>query len=131
MSGNGVLSKQTNPQKTSSPREEIAIIKIRGYLDMITAEQLDKAIMSLLKAHQFNIIVDLQDVEYISSSGWGVFLGNIKEIREKGGDLKLTRMKPDVFEVYKVLEFFWFIKSYAAIDEAVYEFDQHISPMAG
>lgn len=98
---------------------------------MVTAEQLDKAIMSLLKRKQYNIIVDLQDVEYISSSGWGVFLGNIKEIREKGGDLKLTRMNPDVFEVYKVLEFFWFIKSYASIEDAVYEFDQHISPMAG
>jgi len=131
MSGNGVLSKQTKSQNTSPPKEEISIVKIRGYLDMITAEQLDKAIMSLLKSKQFNIIVDLQDVEYISSSGWGVFLGNIKEIREKGGDLKLTQMNPDVFEVYKVLEFFWFIKSYAAIEDAVYEFDQHISPMAG
>lgn len=130
MSGNGALSKQTHSQKNAPAREEISVIRIKGYLDMITAEQLDKTIMSLLKSQEFNIIVDLHDVEYISSSGWGVFLGNIKEIREQGGDLKLTRMNPDVFEVYKVLEFFWFIKSYVSIEEAVYEFDEHISPMA-
>lgn len=123
MSGNGVVHTK------NGAKEEISIVRIKGYLDMITAEQLDKAIGTLIRGKRYNIIVDLRDVEYISSSGWGVFLGNIKEIREKGGDLKLSNMTQDVYEVYKVLEFFWFIKSYISIADAISDFDHHVEPM--
>lgn len=110
-------------------KKPISVIKVGGYIDITTSDELEKAIESILKSYCYNIIVDLKDVDYISSRGWSIFLSRIKEIRDHGGDLKLARMKPDVFEVYEVLEFFWFLKVYDTLEEAISDFDLGIPPM--
>jgi len=102
---------------------EINVIKVRGNLELLTAEQLDEVIESVVRSEACNIIVDLQDVVYISSKGWGVFLSKIKEIRETGGDLVLTAMRPEVHEVFRLLEFDMFLKSYPTIFDAANNFD--------
>ena len=98
---------------------EISVVKIKGYLDVVTAEALDKTICSLVAESCLKIVFDLNDVDYICSRGWSVFLSNMKEIRHKGGDIKLAGMKPGVYEVFRVLEFFWFLDSYSSVEAAV------------
>jgi anti-sigma B factor antagonist len=98
---------------------------VGGYLDAITAEALDQAIQSVTKSGQFNIIIDLTDAEYIASMGWSIFLNHIKKLRDNKGDLKLANMNDGVSEVYKVLEFFWFMNAYQTIEEAVTAFDEN------
>ncbi|MCG8606898.1 STAS domain-containing protein, partial [bacterium] len=103
----------------SLPKKPIYIIKVGGYLDAITAEALDQAILAVTKSGQFNIIIDLTDAEYIASMGWSIFLNHIKKLRDNQGDLKLANMNDGVFEVYKVLEFFWFLNAYQTVEEAI------------
>jgi anti-sigma B factor antagonist len=105
------------------------VIKVGGYIDFTTSDEIEKVLTAVLKSNRYKIIIDLADVDYISSRGWSIFLGKIKEIREQGGDLKLARMKPDVYQVYEVLEFFWFLRSYTTLEEAVTEFDKGVPPM--
>ncbi len=100
----------------------IAVIKVGGYIDTTTSAELEHALDSLLKAGTFDIIIDLGNVDYISSAGWGIFISEIKGIREKGGDLKLVRMIPDVYEVFELLEFHYILKAFDTIDEAVNDF---------
>ena len=107
----------------------INVVKVVGYIDFTTSEEIDSVIDSLVTKNSFNIILDLAEVDYISSRGWSIFLSKLKEIRDKGGDLKLARLKPDVFQVYELLEFFWFLKTYNTIEEAVEEFDEGVPPM--
>lgn len=107
----------------------IAIIKVGGYIDTTTSAELEHSLDALLKAGTYNIIIDLGNVDYISSAGWGIFISEIKGIREKGGDLKLVRMIPDVYEVFELLEFHYILKAFDTIEEAVSDFDR--SGMAG
>jgi len=102
----------------------IAIIKVGGYIDTTTSAELEHSLDNLLKAGTFNIIIDLGNVDYISSAGWGIFISEIKGIREKGGDLKLVRMIPDVYEVFELLEFHYILKAFDTIEEAVADFDR-------
>ena len=102
----------------------IAVIKVGGYIDTTTSAELEHALDSLLKAGTYDIIIDLGNVDYISSAGWGIFISEIKGIREKGGDLKLVRMIPDVYEVFELLEFHYILKAFDSIDEAVHDFSK-------
>ncbi len=102
----------------------IAIIKVGGYIDTTTSAELEHSLDALLKAGTYNIIIDLGNVDYISSAGWGIFISEIKGIREKGGDLKLVRMIPDVYEVFELLEFHYILKAFDTIEEAVADFDR-------
>ena len=70
----------------------VSILKVSGYLDTTTAGELENALYGLLDRNLFKIVVDLSGVNYISSAGWGIFIGEIKRIRNHGGDLKLSGM---------------------------------------
>ena len=109
--------------------KQITVIRIGGYMEFCTADELDKVLAVLLQKQSYNIIVDLAAVDYISSRGWSIFLSKIKEIRENDGDIKLTNMNSNVYEVYKVLEFFWFLRVYDSMSEAVRDFDLGVPPM--
>lgn len=102
---------------------QISIIKVGGYIDTTTSSELERALDSLLKQGRFFIIVDLGNVDYISSAGWGIFISEIKSIRENGGDLKLVRMVPDVYEIFELLEFHHILDVYDTVDEAVNKFE--------
>ncbi len=102
---------------------QISIIKVGGYIDTTTSSELERALDSLLKQGRFFIIVDLGNVDYISSAGWGIFISEIKSIRENGGDLKLVRMVPDVYEIFELLEFHHILDVYDTVDEAINKFE--------
>jgi anti-anti-sigma factor len=113
---------QVSVDKTGS-QGDISIIRVGGYIDTTTSSELERALDGLLKAGVFRIIIDLNSVDYISSAGWGIFISEIKGIRERGGDLKLARMIPDVFEVFELLEFHYILKAFDTIEQAVRDFD--------
>ncbi len=101
---------------------EISIISVQGYVDTTTSSELEESLKRLLRKGRFDIVIDLGEVSYISSAGWGIFISEIKEIRENGGDLKLAAMTGDVYEVFELLEFQTILESYDSVDEAVYGF---------
>ncbi len=109
--------------EVSGGRNHISIIKVGGYIDTTTSSELERALNSLLKQGRFYIIVDLGNVDYISSAGWGIFISEIKSIRENGGDLKLVRMVPDVYEIFELLEFHHILDVYDKVEDAVNKFE--------
>ncbi|MFQ5636752.1 MAG: STAS domain-containing protein [bacterium] len=113
---------QVSVEKAGS-QQHISIIKVGGYIDTTTSAELEHALSSILKANRYSIIIDLGNVDYISSAGWGIFISEIKGIREKKGDLKLVRMIPDVFEVFELLEFHYILKAFDTLEEAISDFD--------
>ena len=98
------------------------ILRLDGVLDTLTAPSLDQVITQLLQQKRYNLVCDLAGVNYVSSAGWGIFISHIKEVRENQGDLKLTRLHPDVYEIFELLEFDTVIKSYESVDKAAGDF---------
>jgi anti-anti-sigma factor len=70
----------------------------------------------------FKIVMDLSEVTYISSAGWGVFIEEIRVIQSSGGDLKLAGLRSEVEEIYKLLEFETILSVYGTVEEAVSTF---------
>lgn len=104
-------------------RLDIALLSLIGYVDTTTCRELTKVIQDLIRQKKYLIITDLGGVSYISSAGWGVFVGELKNIRDKGGDLKIVQMNPEVHEVFEMLEFNRILNYYESLEEAIDEFD--------
>ena len=98
------------------------VLRMRGIIDSGTAQFLEDKFNELVSANTVRIVADLGDVTYISSAGWGIFVGEIKGIRQRGGDIKLAAMHPDVREVFELLEFSALLKPYATKEEALAAF---------
>ncbi|PJA28869.1 MAG: hypothetical protein CO189_03885 [candidate division Zixibacteria bacterium CG_4_9_14_3_um_filter_46_8] len=107
---------------TVGEENEITLVRVDGVIDTMTATDLEKVINSLLDQKRFGIIIDLAGVDYISSAGWGIFISNIREIRQQGGDIKLARMIPNVYEIFELLEFDSILKAFDDLEEAKAEF---------
>ena len=98
---------------------EIVIIQPRGYIDAITYTDVEETIANQLAQKYYKIIINLAQCEYVNSSGWGVFIREIKEIRKNNGDLVLVNMLPDVYMVYDTMEFSKILKSLASLQEGI------------
>ena len=89
----------------------------------MTSTELEKVMNSLLEQGKYRIVVDLGGVDYISSAGWGIFISNIREIRQNSGDIKLARMIPNVYEIFELLEFDSILRAFESIEKAKADFD--------
>lgn len=99
--------------------KDVTLVSVKGFIDTNTAPEFDKVFQSILGEKKFNLVVDLKDVNYISSAGWGLFVGEIKRIRSQRGNLFLASMSPEVAEAYELLQFDTIIKSFPTVDQAV------------
>jgi anti-anti-sigma factor len=101
----------------------IVILRVKGHLDSSSAGELEGILESVYEYGYRKIIVDLKDVTYISSGGWGIFTGRVKLLREGEGDVVLVGMSSEVYDIYELLGFQEIIMQFSDVDEAV----RHIS----
>jgi anti-sigma B factor antagonist len=104
--------------------EDIILLKLHGLVDSGTAQFLEDKFNELVNSDNVKIVVDLQNVDYVSSAGWGIFVGEIKGIRQRDGDVKLAGMRNDVREVFDLLEFNTLLTPYISNEEACSAFTE-------
>jgi stage II sporulation protein AA (anti-sigma F factor antagonist) len=98
--------------------KNIALLTLDGYIDTMTAPLLKKELLST-GDEICRFIIHFGGIDYVSSAGWGVILGRIKENREKGGDIVFVKMAKDVHSIYKLLDLTKVIKYFAKIEEGI------------
>jgi len=84
---------------------DIGIINLHGFLDAHTAPLFEESIQRYIENKTYKIIVNLNELNYISSAGLGVFMSFIEEIRENNGDLRLCELSQKVFTIFDLLGF--------------------------
>jgi anti-sigma B factor antagonist len=117
---------QISLSETDSDRQ-VSRVRVDGVIDTLTAGELEEVIDSLLKRQRYRIVVDLAGVDYISSAGWGIFISHIKDVRANGGDIKLSGMVPDVYEIFQLLEFDNILAAFGSVDEAARSYPTQVS----
>jgi anti-anti-sigma factor len=81
---------------------ELTVLNLAGEIDVAAAPQLKNVFKSLIDAGKVNIIVDLKDVDFIDSSGLGIFVVGYKSAKAKGGKIKFSSAKPEVIKVIEL-----------------------------
>jgi len=103
-------------------RDGVKIIKVKGRMEAETYPNTEKTIMKMLEEENYQILIDMEELEYINSSGWVVFIGNLKLARDNRGDIKLCCMNDQVSDVFKQMGLDYIIHVYGNIEDAVKAF---------
>lgn len=104
--------------------DNVSVINLNGYLDAHTAPVLENDLTKLIDNNQFNIVVDFDELAYISSAGLGVFMAYIEKVRENNGDIKLAGMSEKVYNIFDLLGFPLLYEIYDTKDEAINKFNK-------
>lgn len=107
----------------------VQILDLKGELDAHTASELEAALQKCQDDDKYQIIVNGEHLQYISSAGLGVFMAYIEEVREQGGDIKIAALQPKVFNVFDLLGFPMLFDIHDSDEEALrkFELDQKAS----
>lgn len=82
---------------------ESLTMKLGGRLDTTTAPELEKAFEENMDVSK-DLILDMKELEYISSAGLRVLLAAQKKMNQSG-KMKLTGVSDEVMEVFEITGF--------------------------
>ena len=109
--------------KFADKNGEIMIVELGGHVDQSNSFQLQKMFDDIIDSKVFKVIVDFKALHYMSSAGWGIFVGEVKRFRENGGDIRLAAMNPEINDVYQMLEFYHILDDFTTVEEAALSFE--------
>jgi len=82
--------------------EDVTIIEAYGRLDSTTAKEFGERLLSLVHEGRRSIVVDLQNIAYISSAGFRALLIANRATAEKQGGLALCGVIGEVKRLFEI-----------------------------
>src|SRR5262245_21790834 len=86
-------------------RGKVLVLKPEGRLDSNTVNAAEADLFSHLEKGETRVVLDLSQLDYISSSGLRLVLMLGKRLSLKGGKLALCGLKPQIREVFEISGF--------------------------
>lgn len=83
----------------------IKIVKLKGRLDASTAGKLEEALSAYNEQENLKVLVDCEELDYISSAGLRVLLASAKEFKKHDGKIVLAKLNPNVKQVFEISGF--------------------------
>ena len=102
----------------SSRKTGVYVVKPQGRLDSGTYLMLEKKIDSLLESATRVLILDMADLDYISSAGVRVIFKVKKGLSASGGQLMMANLKPQIRKVFEIINALPSMSVFKNIEEA-------------
>jgi len=97
----------------------LAVVSLKGRLDINTHGQLEAELNALAGKGQTKVLVDVKDLDYISSAGLRVLLSGAKQFKKINGTIALASLAPTVRQVFEISGFSSIFPLYASREEAL------------
>ena len=98
---------------------EVRVLLFEGNLDTNTAPQAQAQIDELIDGGSSKILINFDDLNYISSAGLRVLLATAKKLKAISGDLKICGLNQTVQEVFDISGFSSILSVVATEEDAL------------
>jgi anti-sigma B factor antagonist len=89
--------------KGKSSQRPFPVLQLTGSVDSSTAEKLGSFLGLLVEKSPPRVIVDLSQVDYVSSAGWRAFLGAVRSASASKVEFAFVGMQTAVQDVFELL----------------------------
>ena len=100
-------------------KADAVILALSGKLDATTAKTFEDRIFGVINSGTQRLVVDLSQLDYVSSSGLRVFIIAAKRLQTVDGKIVLCSMKDHVRQVFDLAGFSSMLSIYGSRDEAI------------
>jgi anti-sigma B factor antagonist len=93
-------------------------LTLSGEIDVYTAPQLKNELVQAVESGCVDIVVDLESVGFIDSSGLGVLVGGLRRVKERGGTLRLVCTRDPILKIFRITGLDKVFPVFATVSEA-------------
>ena len=97
----------------------ITVIAVGGEIDVYTAPKLREKLISLVEDGSYQLIVDMEAVEFLDSTGLGVLVGGLKRVRAHDGSLDLVCTQERILKIFRITGLTKVCGIHDTVDEAI------------
>ncbi len=94
------------------------VLSLKGRLDTATSPDLEQKLQKLLQSSGFKMVVDMSELEFISSIGLRVILMAAKRAKSGGGRMILCGLQPQIKEIFQLSGFLRILETQEQCREA-------------
>lgn len=84
---------------------DVVVLEPVGRIDTNTSGEFEDKIVEVLDNGESKFVVDLKEIDYVSSAGLRVFLMAVKKLKSMGGSFVLCSMSDHIKEVFDISGF--------------------------
>ena len=78
------------------------IIEVGGEIDVYTAPKLRDKITELVGNGNYNLVIDMEKVDFLDSTGLGVLVGGMKKVRAHDGSMRLICNQERLLKIFRI-----------------------------
>ena len=95
-----------------------ALLTLRGEIDVYTAPRLRQAILELVDGGATRIVVDMEKVDFLDSTGLGVLVGGLKRVKMKEGSLSIVTTQDKILKIFDITGLNKVVASHPTVEAA-------------
>lgn len=96
--------------------EKCPIVSVKGRMDALTAPDFERQVSEMIEKEDTDFIIDLAELEYISSAGLRSILVAAKKLKQKEKRLFLAALQDVVKEVFEISGFSGIIPIFDSVE---------------
>jgi anti-sigma B factor antagonist len=100
-------------------KDGIEVIDVGGEIDMYTAPRLRELLIDLVSKGSCQLVVNLDKVGFLDSTGLGVLVGGLKRVRAHDGSLDLVCTRERVLKIFRIAGLTEVFGIYETVDQAL------------
>jgi anti-sigma B factor antagonist len=95
------------------------IVAVDGEIDVYTAPALRERLNGLISAGRYRLVIDLQGVQFLDSTGLGVLVGGLKRVRSLDGEFSLICSQERILKVFRITGLTSVFSIHDSLDDAL------------
>jgi anti-sigma B factor antagonist len=103
----------------TTTRGQASVLSLRGEIDVYTAPRLRQAIIDLVDGGATRIVVDMERVDFLDSTGLGVLVDGMKRIKGRDGSLGIVATQDKILKIFDITGLNRAFSIHSTVDEAV------------
>ncbi|HKX50630.1 MAG TPA: STAS domain-containing protein [Candidatus Binatia bacterium] len=104
---------------TERKTADVVTLGLSGKLDATTAKTFEEKLLSQIESGERRFVINLAQIDYISSAGLRVFLLAAKRLNSANGKILLSSLQDPVREVFDIAGFSSVFSIYGSDDDAI------------
>ena len=95
------------------------VVTLRGEIDVYTAPRLRQTLIDLVEGGATDIVVDMEKVDFLDSTGLGVLVGGLKRVKDREGSMKLVATQDRILKIFDITGLSKVFPMFGTLDEAL------------